>query len=62
MEHALGSDALGPVKSPLIVVVETGRDGGVREVHVVTAMAEEEDLLDYLVRGADFSFAGGAAC
>ena len=39
-----------------------GRASGVREVHVVTAMAEGEDLLDYLVRGADFGFTGGAAC
>ena len=59
--HALGAGAFGPVNSPLVVVVDTGRSGGVREVHVVTSMAEGEDLLDCLVRGAVFGFAGGAA-
>ena len=62
MSHALGAGAFGLVNSPLVVVVDTGRDVGVREVHVVTAMAEGEDLLDCLVRGADFGFVGGAAC
>ena len=62
MVHALGAGALGPVNSPLVIVVETSRACGVREVHVVTAMAEGEDLLDCLIRGADFGFAGGADC
>ena len=46
MAHALGVGAFGPVNSPLDDVVETGWAGGVREVHVVTAMVEGEDLLD----------------
>ena len=46
----------------MVFVVETGQAGGVRGVHVVTAMAEGEDLFDCLVRGADFGFSGGAAC
>ena len=62
MAHALGYGYLGPVNSPLFVVVETGWAGGVREVHVVTMMAEGEDLLDCLVLGTDFGLAGGAAC
>ena len=62
MAHALGDGAFGPVNSTLVVIVETGQAGGVREVHVVTAMAEGEDMIDCLVRGADFGFAGVAAC
>ena len=62
MAHALGAGAFVPVNSPLVVVVETGRASGVREVHVVTEMAEGEDILDGLVRGADFGFTGGEAC
>ena len=62
MVHTFGSGAFGPVNSHLVVVVETGRAGGVREGHVVMAISEGEDLLDYLVRGAYFGFAGGAAC
>ena len=61
MAHDIGAGAFGPVHHPLVVVVETGRAGGVREVHVVTAMTKVEDLLDCLVRGADFGCAGGAA-
>ena len=62
MAHALSDSALGSVNSNLVVVVDTSWSGGGREVHVITAMAEGEDLLDCLVRGADFGFAGGAAC
>ena len=62
MSHALGAGAFVPINSPLVVVVEMGRDDVVREVHVVTEMAEGEDLLDYLVCGAYFGFIGGAAC
>ena len=40
MAHTLDSGAFGPFSSPLVVVVETGRAGGVREVHVVTAMED----------------------
>ena len=47
--HALGDGALSPVNSPCVVIVETGRTGGVREVHVITAVAKGEDLLDGLV-------------
>ena len=60
--HALGDGAFGPVNSPLVVGVETGWAGGIREVHVVITMAEGEDILHCLVRGADLVFAGGAAC
>ena len=62
MVHALGDGAFGPVNSPLVVVVETGQASGVRVVHVVAAMAEEEDLLDCLFCGAGFGFAGGTDC
>ena len=62
MSHALCAGAFFPVNITLVVVVETGRAGGVREVPIVTAMVEGEDLLDCLVRGADFGFPGGAAC
>ena len=60
--HALGGGALGPVDGALVIVVQTGRSVGVREVHVITHVSEREDFLDSLVRGTDFSFAGGATC
>ena len=62
MSHALCAGASGPLNSTLVIVVETVWTGGVREVHVVTAMSEGEDLLDCLVCGTDFGFPGGAAC
>ena len=62
MSHALCAGAFGPVNSSLVVFVETVWASGVREVHLVTTMAEGEDLLDCLVCGADFGFAGGVAC
>ena len=61
MAHTLDSGDFGPFSSPLVVVVETGRAGGVREVHVVTAMADGGGILDCLVCGTDFGFAGGAS-
>ena len=61
MAYALGTGALVPVNSPLVVIVEMGQTGGVREVHVITAMTKGDDLLDGLC-GMDFGFAGGAAC
>ena len=60
--HALGGGALGPVNGALVIVVQTSRSVGVGEVHVITPVSEREDFLDSLVRGADFSFAGGATC
>ena len=60
--HALGGGALGPVDGSLVILVQTGRSVGVGEVHVITPVSEREDFLDSLVRGPDFSFAGGATC
>ena len=62
MAHALGAGAFGPVNSSLVVFVETVWASGVREVHLVTTMAEGEDLLDCLVCSAEFGFTGGANC
>ena len=61
VSHPLGGRALGPVNSTLVVVVQSSGGGRVREVHVVAAVSEREDLLDGLVGGADLGFAGGTA-
>ena len=53
---------MSPFNSPLVVVVDTVWSGDFREVHIVTMMAEGEDIIECLVHGADFSFANGAAC
>ena len=46
----------------MVVIVETGWTGGIREVHVITVMAKGKDLLDCIVRGTNFGFTGRAVC
>ena len=62
MLHVLDDGAFGPVDCTRVVVVETGRSGGVGKIHVITPVSEREDLLDAFVRGTDFGFAGGVTC
>ena len=60
--HLLGAGTFGPINGALIVVVDTGGTIGIQKVYVIISVTEGNDFLNSFVRGADFSFAGGAAC